>query len=180
MKGSILSEDNLEELVLLTNETLDSKNGVLKDRLHAADAELSDIRTRLSKLYDALETGKLTLDDLAPRIKELKARQDELLRMRVQTEADMVVQGVNHVDVEKIKSYAEDLHNLLGGADFTRSKAFLRSFVKRITIAGVKVKIDYCLPLPDGSRTETLEVLPTITLSGAEGIRTPDLLRVIW
>lgn len=173
VKRSILSEENLEELVKLTNEALDSKNGVLKDKLDAADAELRDTRARLSKLYDALETGKLSLDDLAPRIRELKARQDGLLKMRVQIEADMVVEGVNHVDAEKIKSYALDLYSLLGGADFARSKAFLRSFVKRITINGVEVKIEYCLPLPDGSRAETLEVLPTITFGGEGGSRTP-------
>jgi len=37
------------------------------------NAELRDISVRLSSLYDALETGKLKLDDLSPRIKELKA-----------------------------------------------------------------------------------------------------------
>jgi site-specific DNA recombinase len=166
VKESILSPRNLEELVLLTNEALDSRKGVLRDKLSAADAELADIKARLSRLYDVLETGKLNLDDLAPRIRELKARQDELLRMRVQIEADMAAEGVNHLDVEKIKSYAEDLYNLLEEADFVRSKAFLRSFVKRITINGARGKIKYCLPLPDGSRAQTFEVLPTITSSG--------------
>ena len=47
------------------------------------DAELRDIRARLSRLYDALETGKLDLDDLAPRIKELKTRQDELNKSKI-------------------------------------------------------------------------------------------------
>jgi hypothetical protein len=41
--------------------------------LDVIDAELRDARVRLSRLYDALETGKIELDDLAPRIKELKA-----------------------------------------------------------------------------------------------------------
>lgn len=42
--------------------------------LDAIDLEFEDVRARLAKLYDVLETGKLSLDDLAPRIKELKAR----------------------------------------------------------------------------------------------------------
>jgi site-specific DNA recombinase len=82
-------------------------------------------------LYDALEAGKLSLDDLSPRIKELKSRQDELHRARVQVEADMVVEGVEHVELQAVKSYEEDLSNLLGESDFTQSKAFLRSFVKK-------------------------------------------------
>ncbi len=71
--------------------------------LDICDAELRDIKARLSRLYDVLETGKLGLDDLAPRIKELKRRQDELSKNRVQVEADMVVQG------EKWKVEAEVL-----------------------------------------------------------------------
>lgn len=55
----------------------------LKDRMDVIDAELRDIRARLSRLYDALETGKLDLDDLAPRIKELKTRQDELNKSKI-------------------------------------------------------------------------------------------------
>ena len=69
----------------------------------------------MSKLYDVLETGKLNLDDLAPRIRELKTRQDSLSEARVQTEADMVVQGVQHVDCEMVKAYAQDLRGLLRG-----------------------------------------------------------------
>ena len=43
-------------------------NGGVKQII--VDTELMDVRARLSKLYDALETGKLELNDLAPRIVE--------------------------------------------------------------------------------------------------------------
>jgi len=72
------------------------------------DAELRNVRARLSRFYDALETGKLDLDDLAPRIKELKTRQDELNKSKIQVEADMVVRGVEQVDVAMVKTYAHD------------------------------------------------------------------------
>jgi len=60
--------------------------------LDTIDAELSEVRFRLSKLYDALETVKLSLDDLASRIRELRTRQDELQKARIQVEADMAAQ----------------------------------------------------------------------------------------
>jgi site-specific DNA recombinase len=142
----------------------------------AIDFKLIDVGTRLSKLYDALETGKLSLDDLAPRIKEQKAKQDELSKLKVQTEADMVVAGVQHLDEEVVKSYAQDLRNLLEEADFIQSKTFLRSFVKRITLDGDKAKIQYRLPMPpEGKKTQWVGVLPIATPSGDRGIRTPDL-----
>lgn len=89
----MLNREWLEELVELVNEELDSTHGILRDRLDTIDAELNDVRLRLSKLYDALETGKLSLDDLASRIKELRTRQDELHKARLQLEAEMAAQG---------------------------------------------------------------------------------------
>ena len=177
IKEKVLTQECLEELVKLVNEELDSTHVVLKDKLDVIDAELNDVKVRLSRLYDILETGKLNLDDLAPRIRELKTRQDSLSEAKVQTEADMVVQGVQHVDCEMVKSYAQDLRGLLEEADFTESKTFLRSFVKRIVVDGSKAKIQYRLPMPpNGRRTQSLGVLPIDTLGGAGGIRTPYLL----
>jgi site-specific DNA recombinase len=160
IKQKVLTQECLEELVKLVNEELDLANGLLKDKLDIIDAELIDVKARLSKLYDALETGKLSLDDLSPRIKELKARQNELTKTRVQVEADMVVEGVHHVEVETVKAYAQDLRNLLEEGDFTQSKTFLCSFVKKVIINGHKAKIQYRLPMPpDGKKTQSIGVL---------------------
>ena len=145
---------------------------VKAERRH--NAELNDVGMRLLKLYDALETGKLSLDDLAPRIKELKARQDELSKARVQVEAEMVLCGGDHVDVETVRSYAQDLGNLLEESGFTESKTLLRSFVKRIAINGDKATIHYNLPMPPvGKKRQSIEVLPIDTPGGEGGTRTP-------
>jgi hypothetical protein len=66
IKERVLTQECLKELVKLVNEELDSTNIVFSEKLDAIDAELNDVRARLSKLYDALETGKLNLDDLSP------------------------------------------------------------------------------------------------------------------
>ena len=145
--------------------------------MDAVDTELKDVRARLSKLYDALETGKLELNDLAPRIKELKAGQDKLNETRIQIEADMVARGVEKVNVAMVKAYAQDLRGLLEEADLTERKAFLRSFIERIEVNKKQVTVRYKLPLPQrGETKEQVEVLPIDTPGGAGGIRTPYLL----
>jgi site-specific DNA recombinase len=144
--------------------------------MDAIDMELNDVKTRLSKLYDAIKTGKLDLDDLSPRIKELKARNNELLKARVQFEADMVVQQIQHVDIETIQSYAQDLRSLFEETDLSLTKTFLRSFVKRIEINGGQGTIEYNLPVPLEEKKRLVGVLPIDTLSGPEGVRTPYLL----
>lgn len=106
IKSRILTEENLEKLVKIVNEELQAASCGLKDKFDAIETEAKDVQARLSRLYEVLESGKLTLDDLAPRIRELRLRQDELNKARVQAQADMVVQGVQQVDKEAVKAYA--------------------------------------------------------------------------
>ena len=83
IKERILTQECLEELVALVNEELGATHGLFRGRLDAIQIEMSDVKNRLSRLYDALEAGKIELNDLAPRIKELRARQKELNKTRV-------------------------------------------------------------------------------------------------
>jgi len=174
LKSKVLTDDNLEKMVIMVNEELQSVSGILQDQLETIDAESKDVKARLSRLYDVLETGKLELDELVPRIRELKARQDDLSKTRVQVEAEMVARGVDQVDLSVVQRYARDLRNLLEDSDFTERKAFLRSFVKKIVVEQEEVTVHYKLPLPpDGKSKEKITVLPIDTFGGDRGIRTP-------
>jgi len=178
LRANVLTEANLEELVRLVNEELETASGRLGERLDAIDTEIKDIRARLARHYEALETGRFQFDDLAPRIRELKSRQDELCRMRVQVEAEMVARGVEPVDAATVRSYARDLRGLLEEAEFTERKAFLRSFIRRIEVSGDQVTMHYRLPLPlggKGDKNEKVEVLPMVTPGGPYGT-VPELL----
>jgi site-specific DNA recombinase len=100
IKHRVLNQESLEELVGLVNKELDSTHDILRDKLDAIDGELNDVEIRLSELYDALETERLSLDDLAPRIKELRVRQDELSKATLLVEAEEVTRVVKHVNAE--------------------------------------------------------------------------------
>lgn len=81
------------------------------------------------------------------------------------------------MEAETVKSHAQDLLCLLEEGDFTQSKSFLRSFVKKVIINGDKAKIMYRIPVtPDGKRSQSVGVLPIEPFGGAGGIRTPYLL----
>ncbi len=84
------------------------------------------------------------------------------------------LQDKPYVDADLVRSYAEDLKSLLEESDFAESKAFLRSFVKRIVISGEKAAIYYNLPMPpDRKKKQQIGVLPIVTLGGEGGTRTP-------
>jgi len=53
------------------NEYLNSSHSELNNRLNDINMEFKDFQTRLSKLYDALETDSLSIDGLAPKASAL-------------------------------------------------------------------------------------------------------------
>ena len=50
------------ELVTMVAEEIDTIAGELSGRLEVIEAELGDVRKRLEKLYEAIETSELTLE----------------------------------------------------------------------------------------------------------------------
>jgi len=82
IKENILTKDNLKQLVNVVNEELSRNTGLYEEHLAHTEQQLSQVGNKLAKLYVALETGKIDIDDLAPRLKELRAQQRELQERR--------------------------------------------------------------------------------------------------
>ena len=112
------------------------------------DTQIADVEGRLGRLYDALETGKLDLDDLAPRIKELKDRRELMLRARREVEETFVDGRIELVSREVVLSHLKDLNVVLDGGTVSERKAFLNSFIESIETHDSSVTIRYTLPLP--------------------------------
>ena len=161
VKANILTEENLAELVRLTNEEIGQAKNEYEDRLAVIDGQLEDLRERLHKLYSALETGKLEVEDLAPRIKELREQIEELEAKRLELVESIRDTKVELLEAPVVKAYVEDLRALLGKGSIVEQKSFLRSFVKRIEVSLPQVAIDYTIPL-ETKKVEPLtrEVLP--------------------
>ena len=76
-------------LVTLVAEEIDAMAGELSGRLEVVEAELSDVRKRLEKLYEAIETSELTLEVLSPRIMSLRHREEQLEAARDDAETQL-------------------------------------------------------------------------------------------
>jgi site-specific DNA recombinase len=61
---------------------MDSLVPEYRQRLDSIIDEIADIDRRLERLYGALETGKIQLADLAPRIQQLRQRRERLQAAR--------------------------------------------------------------------------------------------------
>jgi len=62
--------EQIEELVRLVNEDIDASSSEAIQQIELTLSELGDAESRLGRLYEAVETGKVSLDDLSPRIKD--------------------------------------------------------------------------------------------------------------
>jgi len=163
VKSYILTEENLEELVKLTNEELTQSDGENRERLELIQAQIEGMDSRLGKLYDALETGEFKGGELAPRIKVLSQKKEELLQAKADAEEILCYKSVDMADLQVVQDYADDLRNLLAKSSITGQRSFLKSFVERIAVDESEVKVYYTIPMPPYSVSEeTMGVLPFV------------------
>ncbi|MEE8412985.1 MAG: recombinase family protein, partial [Dehalococcoidales bacterium] len=106
------------------------------------------------RLYDALETGKIGIEDLAPRIQQLRLKQELLETRKRELEASLSDRRVELTDMESVTRCVEDLRDLLEESELTERKAFVRSFVKEVNVTGNGVRLTYTMPFPPENISE--------------------------
>ena len=163
IKRYILTEENLEDLVRLTNEDLAQKCEGDNDRLELIKAQIHEVESRLSKLYDALETGEFKGGELAPRIKALFEKKEELQRAKIEAEETLKYHSIELASLAIVNEYVKSLRALLEESSIVSKKVFLRSFVERIEVDDTNMKVIYTMPMPPAtSPVETVGVLPIV------------------
>jgi len=123
----------------LVNEEMNASDGDYSERLGVTYVELESVNHRLERLYDALETGSLKLADLVSRIQCLRQRQEQLNAVRLELENLLSDRKVELADMETVKSYVEDLRNLLEDSPLIERKFQVtwegENFLSGITVA---------------------------------------------
>ena len=126
LRRRVLTQENLNELIQLVEEELRAEAKSKGERLRRVETETREVDARLDRLYQALETGKLELEDLAPRIKQLRGQLDELDNERVRIET--IGQTTPRMDGMVVRAYADEVLEQLGQSELTEARGFLRSF----------------------------------------------------
>lgn len=163
IKQYILTEENLEDVIRLTNEELAQTCDDERDKIEIINAEIAEVDSRLGKLYDALETGEFKGGELAPKIKSLFEKKKQLQQAKVAAEEALKYQTVELADPAVVQEYVQDLKALLEESSIVEQKVFLKSFVERIEVGDSEMKVIYTIPIPpDNPPTETVGVLPFV------------------
>ena len=149
---------------------------------------MAEVRRRLDRVWQVIETSDLDLADATERIKAHRARQERLERAAAETRALLSDRRAVVDDVAAIMAYARDRQVFLQASERAEARAFIKSFVQEIAVAPGAATIRYALPLPEDRQlpggdtaAEALKapVPSTVPSGGPGGIRTPDLLNAI-
>ena len=102
IRQRILTEETIVALVTMVAEEIDAMAGELVGRLEVVEAELGDVRKRLERHYEALETSELAPEVLSPRILSLKHREEQLEAARDDAERQLEQRRVELPNTEGI------------------------------------------------------------------------------
>ncbi len=184
IRGNILTQSNIRDLVRLVDEGMDGVAREQREQRERLETELIEVRRKMDRLWHTVESTDLEINDILPRLSKHKERQEKL---KIATEeARMALAERREVldVVDTITAYAQDMRESLLKSDLTESRAFIKSFVKEIDVAPGRAVIRYSIPLPEDSRipgrdTEevalTSPVLSTVHYGGPGWTRTNDL-----
>lgn len=168
LKTLVLTEKNMKEIFDLVLDMISHNKSNHEKELKNIEDQLAGLKERLGKLYNSLETGKIEIKHLAPRIKDLKAQIDGLEAKRNEITGKSTNTARPPFDLKTLYEFAKDLTKILKAGTIMEQKAILRSFVKRIIINPPDVTLEYTAPLLEekeiGRTTETA-VLPMLQIS---------------
>ncbi len=183
IRSNILTEGNIRDLVRLVDEEMDGVAKEQRQRLETVESELAEVRRRLDRLYNLVETTDLDMADVTPRIRDHRERQEKLEASAQEARALLPQRREVLDDVETITAYANDMSEFLNESELTERRAIIESFVKEIVVSPGNAVVRYTIPMPDDSRIPGMDaeevalhgpVLSTVKYGGPGRTRTGD------
>ena len=152
IRSNILTEGNIRSLVNVVDEQMDDVAGDERKRLETIESELADVRGRLDRLYDLVETTtEFNMAHFADRIRDHKERKERLESAAEGARAVLAQRRAVLDDVKTITAYAQDMSRFLQRSELTERRAFIETFVKEIELLPDNAVVRYSVPMPDDS-----------------------------
>ena len=160
IRDQILTDETITELIVLVAEDIDALASELGGQLQVVEAELADIRSRLERLYEALEKTELTMQALSPRILKLRQREDQLAAAQEDATRQLRQRKEDLPTSAEIAEYVTDFRDFLEAGTFPERKTLIGKFVKSIEVVDGNAMLTYTIPLPsDGVTKDETSVL---------------------
>ena len=151
IRENVLTESNIRDLVKLLDEEMDGVAREQRDRLETIEEELEDVKKRLGRIWQVIETTDIEMADASERIREHRERKEKLEIAAEEARALLSDRRQFLDSADTIAAFAADMSEFLKSSELTETKAFVRSFVKEIVVKPGRAAIVYSIPTPDDS-----------------------------
>ena len=156
LKKRIVTRENIRKLATDLFKLAKATSPDIEKKINRIEVDIRNRGAKLQRLYEVIETSKtLNADDLAPRIRELKADIDQLRLDKENKVSELNATKNAKMDIKWIDNYAQMLIDLIESHDFHTRKNFLLRFIKKITVKDNVCEISY---IPFGNLTD---IIPT-------------------
>lgn len=140
LKGKLLTPKRMAKVLSALVERKAGKDTAVVERRQALDAELNQIRDKVTRLYQAIEDGIITPDaDVKERITNLKARR-EVVEASLSRLAEQAI-NKSALTPEKIDAFTKLMSDKLDHGDAQARKAYLHAVISRIEVGDREVRI---------------------------------------
>ena len=151
IRENVLTESNIRDLVKLLDEEMDGVAREQRERLETIDEELEDVKKRLGRIWQVIETTDIEMADASERIREHRERKEKLEIAAEEARALLSDRRQFLDSADTIAAFAAEMGEFLKSSELTETKAFVRSFVKEIVVKPGRAAIVYSIPTPDDS-----------------------------
>ena len=151
IRENVLTESNIRDLVKLLDEEMDGVAAEQRERLETIEEELDEVKRRLGRIWQAIETTDIEMADASDRIREHRERKEKLEIAAEEARAILAERRVMLDSADTIATFAADMSEFLKTSELTETKAFVRSFVKEIEVKPGRAAIVYSIPTPQDS-----------------------------
>ena len=151
IRENVLTESNIRDLVKLLDEEMDGVAREQRDRLETIEEELEDVKKRLGRIWQVIETTDIEMADASERIREHRERKEKLEIAAEEARALLSDRRQFLDSADTIAAFAAEMSEFLKTSELTETKAFVRSFVKEIVVKPGRAAIVYSIPTPDDS-----------------------------
>ena len=151
IRANILTESNIRDLVKLLDEEMDGVAHEQRQRLESIEEELEEVKRRLGRIWQVIETTDIEMADASERIKEHRDRKEKL-EVAAEDARRLLSDRRQFLDsADTIATFAEDMSAFLKTSELTETRAFVHSFVKEVEVKPGKAAIVYSIPTPEDS-----------------------------
>ena len=151
IRENVLTESNIRDLVKLLDEEMDGVAREQRERLENMEEELEEVKKRLGRIWQVIETTDIEMADASERIREHRERKEKLEIAAEEARALLSDRRQFLDSADTIAAFAAEMSDFLKSSELTETKAFVRSFVKEIVVKPGRAAIVYSIPTPDDS-----------------------------